>query len=120
MPEFLVWTAGALAQMTGVVSGLEIDTARMEKNLDASGGLILAEAVSMALALAVGKEKAHALVEAASKRAQQQNRPLRDIVAEDAAITAHLSIDTLAQIFEARNYLGMNHIFIARALREQG
>lgn len=119
LPTLFMLTAGALAQITGAVSGIEIDTERMKENLVSSNGLILAEAVSMALAVAVGKEKAHALVEAASKRALKQNRSLREIVTEDAAITAHLSGDALAQIFETRNYLGMNDMFIARVLKEK-
>ena len=48
-----------------------------------------------------------------------QNRTLREIVTQDTTITAHLSAAALAQIFDAKNYLGMNDTFIARALKEQ-
>ena len=41
--------AGALAVTPTLMDGLEVDAARMRENLDATHGLIMAEAVTMAL-----------------------------------------------------------------------
>ena len=38
---------------------MTVDTARMRKNLDSTHGLILAEAVMIAAAKAIGRAKAH-------------------------------------------------------------
>ena len=62
-------TSGALAAIVDIAEGLEVDAARMRVNLDATHGLIMAEAVTMALAEKIGKSEAHHLVEAASKKA---------------------------------------------------
>jgi len=67
LPEIFRLTAGALHQMATIVPHLEVDAARMKLNLDATQGLIFAEAVSMALASHIGKSAAHTLVEAASR-----------------------------------------------------
>ena len=68
LPSLLLVTSGALAAIVDIAEGLEVDVARMRINLDATNGLIMAEAVTMALAEKIGKSEAHRLVEAAAKR----------------------------------------------------
>src|SRR5262249_50100614 len=46
VPEILLLTSGALSQMRQVMVGLRVDSQRMRANLDATRGLIYAEAVS--------------------------------------------------------------------------
>ena len=62
----------------------------MRANLDATHGLIMAEAVTMALAEKIGKSEAHHLVEAASKQAVAGKKSLREVLAGDPKVTAHL------------------------------
>src|ERR1700719_3316583 len=50
LPSLLLVTSGALAAIVDIAEGLEVDPARMRVNLDATDGLIMAEAVAMALA----------------------------------------------------------------------
>src|SRR5580700_5076033 len=69
LPSLLLVTSGALAATVDIAEGLEVDAARMRSNLDATGGLIMAEAVAFALAEKIGKSDAHHLIEAASKKA---------------------------------------------------
>src|SRR5882757_3984036 len=49
LPTLLLVTSGALASIVDIAEGLEVDAARMRANLDATHGLIMAEAVAMAL-----------------------------------------------------------------------
>ena len=63
---------------------------RMRANLDATDGLIMAEAVAMALAEKIGKSDAHHLVEAASKKAVADKKHLRDVLTADPKVTAQL------------------------------
>ena len=86
----LLVTSGALAAIVDIAEGLEVDAARMRANLDATGGLIMAEAVTMALAEKIGKSEAHHLVEAASKKAVAEKKHLRDVLTADPKVTAHL------------------------------
>ena len=116
LPEICALAAGALEQMARTMEGLEVDAARMRANLDLSGGLILAEAAAMALARHVGRARAHALVERASRQAVEQGRQLREVLAEDAAVRAHLSSEELDRAFEPSNYLGVAAELVDRAL----
>src|SRR5947208_1065404 len=56
LPTLLLVTSGALAAIVDIADGLEVDAARMRANLDATNGLIMAEAVTMALAEKIGKK----------------------------------------------------------------
>ena len=116
LPEIVQLVAGALAAMADVVTGLEVDAERMRANLASSGGQILAEAVQMALAPALGKDVAHSLVAAAAKRAAREHRHLRDILAEEPRVTAVLDGAALSRLFEPQTYLGATDAFIDRAL----
>jgi 3-carboxy-cis,cis-muconate cycloisomerase len=116
LPLLLLVTSGALAATVDIAEGLEVDVARMRRNLDATGGLIMAEAVTMALAEKIGKAEAHRLVEAASKRAIAGNKGLRDVLAENTDVTAHLHADQLAKLFEPMAYQGVSQALIDRLL----
>ena len=90
LPEICTLTAGALAQMTQILEGLSIDVTRMSENLAATRGLILAEAVAMALGKHIGRLPAHHLLEQACRSAADQKRHLRDVLMEDTQVKAHL------------------------------
>jgi 3-carboxy-cis,cis-muconate cycloisomerase len=116
LPMLLLVTSGALAAAVDIAEGLEVDAARMRVNLDATHGLIMAEAVTFALAEKIGKSEAHHLVEAASKKAIAERKHLREVVTEDAGIIAHLSADQLTKLFEPMAYQGVSQALIDRLL----
>ncbi len=116
LPNLLLVTSGGLAAIVDIAEGLEVDVARMRVNLDATGGLIMAEAVAMALAEKIGKREAHHLVEAASKKAVTEKKDLRVVLAGDARVTAHLSAARLAKLFEPMAYQGVSQTLIDRLL----
>ncbi len=116
LPSLLLVTSGALAAIVDIAEGLEVDAARMRVNLDATGGLIMAEAVTMALAGKIGKSKAHHVVEAASKKAVAGKNALREVLIKDPDVTAHLSADKLAKLFEPMAYQGVSQALIDRLL----
>src|SRR5262249_31779099 len=70
---------------------LEVDPARMRANLDRSGGLLLAERVTGALAPALGRLPAHDLVTAAAAEAVGSGRPFAGVLAARAGVRARLS-----------------------------
>jgi 3-carboxy-cis,cis-muconate cycloisomerase len=116
LPTLLLVTSGALAATVDIAEGLEVDAARMRVNLDATGGLIMAEAATFALAEKIGKSEAHHLVEAASKKAVTDKKHLRDVLAKNPKVTAHLSADKLAKLFEPMAYQGVSQALIDRLL----
>src|SRR3954468_22733325 len=116
LPTLLLVTSGALAAIVDIALGLEVDVARMRVNLDTTRGLIMAEAVAMALAEKIGKSDAHRLIEAASKKAVADKKHLRDVLAADAKVTAHLNAEKLARLFEPMAYQGASQALIDRLL----
>ncbi|WP_065750336.1 3-carboxy-cis,cis-muconate cycloisomerase [Bradyrhizobium paxllaeri] len=116
LPTLLLVTSGALAAIVDIAEGLEVDAARMRKNLDATDGLIMAEAVAMALAEKIGKSDAHHLVEAASKKAVKDKKHLRDVLTNDSKVTAQLGADEIAKLFEPMAYQGASQALIDRLL----
>jgi 3-carboxy-cis,cis-muconate cycloisomerase len=116
LPTLMLVTSGALAAIVDLSEGLEVDAARMRANLDATCGLIMAEAVTFALAEKVGKSDAHHLIEAASKKAVADKKHLRDVLSADPKITAHLDAAKLAELFEPMAYQGASQALIDRLL----
>jgi 3-carboxy-cis,cis-muconate cycloisomerase len=116
LPTLLLVTSGALAAIVDIAEGLEVDTGRMRENLDATRGLIMAEALTFALAEKIGKSDAHHLVETASKKAAAGKQHLRDVLTGDPGVTAHLDADRIAKLFEPMAYQGVSQTLIDRLL----
>jgi 3-carboxy-cis,cis-muconate cycloisomerase len=116
LPTLQLVTSGALAAIVDIAEGLEVDVARMRVNLDATHGLIMAEAVTFALAETIGKSDAHHLVEAAAKKAVADKQHLRDVLTSDPKVTAHLGVDKLAKLFDPMAYQGVSQALIDRLL----
>lgn len=116
LPTLLLVTSGALAAIVDIAEGLEVDAAKMRSNLDTAHGLIMAEAVTFALAEKLGKSDAHHLVEAASKKAAAGKTHLRDVLAADPKVTMQLGADAIAKLFEPMDYQGASQALIDRLL----
>jgi 3-carboxy-cis,cis-muconate cycloisomerase len=116
LPTLQLVTSGALAAIVDIAEGLEVDAARMRVNLDATHGLVMAEAVTMVLAEKIGKSEAHHLVETASKKAIANKQDFRDILTKDANVTAHLDAGQIAKLFEPMSYQGSSQALIDRLL----
>ena len=119
VPEAFVAAAGALGQARFMLSGLIVEPMRMRRNLDMTGGLIVAEAAMMALAPAMGRGAAHDVVYAACRRALDQGTPLLDELAADSAVTRHFDRPALARIVDPASYLGVAREMVDRVLADR-
>ena len=118
LPEIVSLSGGALHHLAEMLPGLNVDPQRMSKNLDATHGLIFAEAVTMALADRLGKMPAHMLVESACKKARLENRHLKEVLREEQGLHGYLTPADLERLFDVRNYLGSTEEFVRRVLAE--
>lgn len=118
LPELCCLLSGALQQARLLLPGLEVDTARMRENLDLTRGLVLAEAVSIALAQRIGRERAHHLVEQCCRQAVNDGRHLRAVLGEHAEVAAELSAAELDRLLDPSHYLGLAQSWVARAVAE--
>jgi 3-carboxy-cis,cis-muconate cycloisomerase len=116
LPALMLVTSGALAAVVDLAEGLEVDAARMRENLEATHGLIMAEAVTFALAEKIGKSDAHHLIEAASKKTVADKKHLRDVLTSDSKVTDHLDAKKIAGLFEPMAYQGASQALIDRLL----
>lgn len=116
LPELVCVFAGALHHLADAAAGLEVDAERMRANLDASNGLVFAEAARMALAPRLGRVEAARSVAAACGRARAEGRHLREVLAADPGLASHLTTDALASLFEARNVVSAAGALVDRVL----
>ena len=116
LPQIYVLTAGALAHGVALAEGMMVDAERMRRGLGAQQGLIMAEAVMMALAEKIGRDRAHHAVQHACERAIEQKRPLVEVLAEDDAVSPHLDRSALIRLTDPAGYLGEALAVIERVL----
>jgi 3-carboxy-cis,cis-muconate cycloisomerase len=117
LPQLFLLASGAVAQLAEMAKGLEVDTERMRANLEFTSGLVMAEAVQMALGEKLGRMEAHDLLESASKKAVSEGRHLREVVGEIPQIAETLGEKKLDALFDPLAYLGSADDFIDRALK---
>jgi 3-carboxy-cis,cis-muconate cycloisomerase len=120
LPEIVRLTGGALHHLVLMLSGIEVHTDRMRQNLDATDGLIYAEAVTFALAKHLGRSAAHRFVETACDKAMKENRQLKEVLRGESTLNTYLRPAELDSFFDANNYLGSSELFIERILKKAG
>ena len=120
IPEAFALSAASLGQAKFMLAGLEVRTERMRENLDMTQGLIVAEAVMMGLAPALGRQVAHDVVYAACRMANDQRMSLLDALLAQGEATAQLDIEELKRLTDPANYLGLAPQMVDRALANEG
>jgi 3-carboxy-cis,cis-muconate cycloisomerase len=116
IPESFVLTAGALHQARFALGGLIVDEARMRENLGISRGLIVAEAVMMALAPHLGRDRAHDLVYAACRVVNEQGGTLAEALAAVPEVTEIFDAGAIERLTDPANYLGSAPAMVDRVL----
>ena len=116
LPEICMLTSGALSQMIQILEGLEIHQDAMARNLDATQGLLMAEAVAMALAKHIGKMPAHQVIERASHRALESRKLFREVLVNEQEISKYLSAREIDELLDPKNYTGSAQVMIDRVL----
>jgi 3-carboxy-cis,cis-muconate cycloisomerase len=108
VPESFVVATGALSQAEFALGGLAVNTRVMKWNLDSSRGLIVAEAVMMALAKHVGRQRAHDVVYEACKDTIEAEVEVRlvDTLQRIKAVTDAIPAEQLVKLCDPSNYLG--------------
>ena len=107
LPRMFELTASALRKAEYLSAHLAVDEARMRHNVKAANGLMLAEAISFALATTMSRKAAKALVTAACRTAQEENRHLVDVLRgqTDAALEWDRLKDETAHFGSAQAFI---------------
>ena len=97
----------ALGRLGVVTRELGLDPARMRRNLELGGGLIMAEAVMLQLATTLGRQHAHDVVYDAAQAAVVEGRAFAAVLAADPRVTAHLERAALDSLLDPVAYSGL-------------
>jgi 3-carboxy-cis,cis-muconate cycloisomerase len=116
IPQAMLLAHGALDQSLLIAEGMTVDAARMRRNLDATGGLIMAEAVMMGLAPVLGRGAAHDAVHHACDLALAEGVSLAEALGRDPVVAAALTPARISALTEPTSYLGAAGAFVDRVL----
>ncbi len=107
LTDSLVMAGDVLVRMTALFEGLRVFPEHMRRNLDLSGGLIMAEHVMLVLGREIGRQRAHdAVYEAAQAAAVEPSRSFAERLAADDAVSAHVTAERVAELLDPAAYTG--------------
>ena len=89
----------------------------MRRNLDLTGGLIVAEAVMMGLAPHIGRGEAHHVVKHACDVALAETHSAGGCAGARAGVASRLDRAAIERLTDPANYLGSADAFIDRVLQ---
>ena len=104
-------TGVAASSMSEMAEGLSVDTKKMRSNIAATNGLIFAERAMMLLGSKIGRDTAHKILEAATKRSLADGRNLAAVLADTPEVTKHSKPAELKQLEVPQQYLGSAETF---------
>ena len=116
LPQCFVLSAGATAHALAIAGGMTIDAARMRRNLELGGGLIMAEAVSTGLGPVIGRAAAHHVLQRVSDRAIAEGKTLAQALRDDAEVRRLLSDEQIDRLTNPAAYLGSAGAFVDRVI----
>ncbi|MCK5310252.1 MAG: adenylosuccinate lyase [Thermoplasmata archaeon] len=106
-----------LVKMSKVFTNLDVFPEKMLANIESSNGLIMAEAVMMALVdKGVGRQEAHEIMRKLSMQASQTGLHLKDQMLEDEAITQLFSREEIDAIMNPKSYIGKAEKIVEKTL----
>ena len=106
LPEACMAAGAALALAVELVGGLEVDAARMARNLREQEGYVLSEPVVAALARHLGKHTAQEVVYEAAMAGIDRHVGFRDALMGDPRVAAVLGEDELDHLLDVKGALG--------------
>ncbi|WP_026379676.1 3-carboxy-cis,cis-muconate cycloisomerase [Afifella pfennigii] len=116
--DLFILAGGSLRNAADLLSGLELDEDAMRRNLQAEGGLAMAESLAFRLAETIGRQEAHRRVAALAQRARAEGRSLLETATNDAELATTLSISDIKAALTPETYLGSADAMIDRAIED--
>lgn len=114
--DLLRAAGGCAAGLRDVLDSLRVDDAQLARNLEKTGGSVMAERVSLDLATDLGRQAASDVVARAAASAVADGRPLREVLGNVPEIAERRSPADLDALFDPAGYLGAADELVERAL----
>ena len=100
-------TGDILQRLAVMMAGLQVFPERMRRNLDLSGGLIMAEAVMLNLGATIGRQRAHDVVYDAAQESATTGRPFSELLGEDETVRTRLTPEEIEALLDPAGYTGL-------------
>ncbi len=106
LPDACILLDYMLDMFAGIVRGLQVYPENMRRNLELTQGVVFSQRVLLALIdKGMSRQDAYKLVQDSAMRAWQERTPFLDLLLDDSQVTAQLSRDELASLFDYGFYL---------------
>ena len=118
-PQEVCLLLGAqLAISRRLLTSLVVKPRHMLRNLERAGGVVLSEAVMMALAPRLGRDRAHELVLRLHRESLESGVPFREAVRRNPEVRAQLTQRQLETALDYKSSLGLAGATVDRVLRD--
>ena len=116
-PEVALLMGAQLTLTKRLLGSVVVKPENMLRNLDRSGGGVVSEAVMMALARKIGRDKAHELVLRIARESHRDKVPFKTAVSLNPDVNRHLDKRSLAAALDYRGSLGLSGHFVDEVLK---
>ncbi|AEH07453.1 adenylosuccinate lyase [Methanothermococcus okinawensis] len=87
---------------------LTVNIENVNRNLELTKGLIMAERVMITLAKkGMGRQTAHEVVRKCAMKAHDENRHLKEVLSKDENVMKYLTEEELDELFDYKTYIGL-------------
>jgi adenylosuccinate lyase len=101
LPDATILLDYMLHRMAGLIENLTVYPENMQRNLEATHGLVFSQRVMLKLIDAgLAREAAYDLIQPLAMQAWTEHRPFRELLESNQEITAHLSAEDLDDAFD--------------------
>jgi len=119
IPEIFLLLDEQLKTLKKVLKGLVVYPENMKRNIEATKGLIMSEAVMIAMVKkGANRQWAHEVIRNCAMKAWQTGKHLLEILRDNPEIRKYLSEKELEEVMKPENYLGASHIIMKNVLED--
>ncbi|MCS3900979.1 adenylosuccinate lyase [Methanococcus voltae] len=98
---------------------ITVNEANVQRNLEMTKGLIMAERVMMDLASkGMGRQTGHEVVRTCAMKAHEENRHLKDVLMENKEVMNYVNNEDLDKMFDYTTYIGLAPEIVDNVLKE--
>jgi adenylosuccinate lyase len=119
IPHTSILVDDMLVKMSQVFANLSVHPERMQANIEASKGLIMAEAAMIAMVgKGIGRQEAHEIMRRVSLKAADSGTHLRDQMMSDDTVKQIFKPEEIEAIMEPKNYIGQAAAIVEKTLKD--
>ncbi len=118
LPQLFGLASGSLREASALADALKVNATRMRRNIEATHGLLFADAVVAHLAPSLGRERAHRLIEQAAGRVRTSGASLAEVLRTDPDFSREVPAETVSAAFNLAPSVDAAAAWVDRALAE--